>query len=42
MTNEQFLVNFTPQETRVALLQQFSTVHLAWHPRRESVRTFGH
>ncbi len=26
----------------VALLQQFSTVHLAWHPRRESVRTFGH
>ena len=25
-----------------ALLKQFGTVNLAWHPRRESVRTFGH
>jgi ribonuclease HI len=25
-----------------ALLKQFGSVHLAWHPRRESVRTFGH
>lgn len=25
-----------------ALLKQFGKVHLAWHPRRESVRTFGH
>lgn len=25
-----------------ALLKQFGRVHLAWHPRRESVRTFGH
>lgn len=24
------------------LLQRFSTVDLTWHPRRESVRTFGH
>ena len=24
------------------LLRQFGTVDLAWHPRRESVRTFGH
>ena len=24
------------------LLQQFGNVDLAWHPRRESVRTFGH
>jgi ribonuclease HI len=26
----------------VALLKRFGNVHLAWHPRRESVRTFGH
>ena len=25
-----------------ALLRQFGRVHLAWQPRRESVRTFGH
>jgi ribonuclease HI len=25
-----------------ALLKRFGRVHLAWHPRRESVRTFGH
>ena len=25
-----------------ALLKRFSKVDLAWHPRRESVRTFGH
>ena len=25
-----------------ALLDQFGSVDLAWHPRRESVRTFGH
>lgn len=25
-----------------ALLQQFGAVDIAWHPRRESVRTFGH
>ena len=25
-----------------ALLKQFGRVNLAWHPRRESVRTFGH
>ena len=24
------------------LLRQFGNVDLAWHPRRESVRTFGH
>jgi ribonuclease HI len=24
------------------LLQRFGSVDLAWHPRRESVRTFGH
>jgi ribonuclease HI len=25
-----------------SLLQQFGSVDIAWHPRRESVRTFGH
>lgn len=25
-----------------ALLKRFGHVHLAWHPRQESVRTFGH
>ena len=32
-----------PLHRRAAdLLQQFGNVDLAWHPRRESVRTFGH
>jgi ribonuclease HI len=32
-----------PLHRRAAdLLQQFGKVDLAWHPRRESVRTFGH
>jgi ribonuclease HI len=32
-----------PLHRRAAdLLQQFGSVDLAWHPRRESVRTFGH
>ena len=32
-----------PLHQRAAdLLRQFGSVDLAWHPRRESVRTFGH
>jgi ribonuclease HI len=36
-------VGLQPLHRRAAdLLRQFGNVDLAWHPRRESVRTFGH